>query len=180
MIATVLSGCGGGGRGVPMDDGKMNMQEAAERADFLLDGTLQAVKPGVAWSHGVTTTGNCEVTRRRVVMTQISEQRRGSFLGLVDRYWRSTGYEITAVNRSEANPAIYANSADGFELGLTFGYKGQAFLEAATPCVRKSEVAEPATPANAPRPEWPIPRPDTHDDFWSSTDALPSSSRSAL
>ncbi|WTL47050.1 hypothetical protein OG310_16290 [Streptomyces sp. NBC_01497] len=158
----------------------MDMQGAAEHADSMLDGTLRAIKPEVAWAHGVTTSGTCDVSRRRVVMTQISEQRRGAFLGVVDRYWRSAGYKITAVNRSKTFPAIYAYSPDGFELGLSIGYKGQAFLEAATPCVRQSDVAAPATPANAPRPEWPIPRPDTYDEFWSSTSALPSSSASPL
>lgn len=31
-------------------------------------------------------------------MTVVSAQRRGSLLGVVDRFWRKSGYRVTAIN----------------------------------------------------------------------------------
>ncbi|KIF75751.1 hypothetical protein QR77_21415 [Streptomyces sp. 150FB] len=146
----------------------MNMQEAASRADLMLDDTFAAIKPEVVWTHGVTTAGSCDLSRRRTVMTEISEQRRGALLGLIDRFWRKSGYEITAVNNSEEFPAVYAKSVDGFGISLSIGGKGQAFFEVATPCVEGSAVAEPTTKPNGPDYRGgPIPRPNVRSDFWS-------------
>ncbi|WP_198533732.1 hypothetical protein [Streptomyces odonnellii] len=151
----------------------MNMQEAAERADSILDATFGAIRPEVRWTHGETTTGSCDLSRRRAVMTVISEQRRGGFLGVVERFWRKSGYEITSVNTNREFPAIYARSPDGFGLRLSIAGKGQAFFEVATPCVEESDVAGPTTPANGPDYRGgPIPRPDVHDSFWSSLGGL--------
>ncbi|GAA3728783.1 hypothetical protein [Streptomyces tremellae] len=150
----------------------MNMQEAAEQADRMLDGTLDAVRPPVRWTHRPTTTGTCDVWRRRAVMTEISPQRRGAFLGVVERYWRGAGYEISSVRNSREFPAVYARSPDGFGISLTVGGRGQVFLEAATPCVRHSGVPRPRTPANGPDYQGgPVPWPNVRDDFWSSSGA---------
>ncbi|WP_219852920.1 hypothetical protein, partial [Streptomyces solincola] len=126
----------------------MNMQQAAQRADELLDATMGAIVPPVVWTHHITTMTSCSVKRRRKVLTIIAPERLGSFLGVVQRHWQSSGHRITSVNRSRDMPAIFARSPDGFQLALSVGYKGQASFEVATPCVAKSSVAAPRTPPN--------------------------------
>ncbi|WP_019889650.1 hypothetical protein [Streptomyces purpureus] len=154
----------------------MNMQEAAVRADAMLDATLSAVVPGVQWDHDTTTSGSCTVTRRRTVTTIISEQRRGNFLGVIERFWKKSGYEITGVNRDREMPAVFARTSDGFKLTVEFGYKGQAFFDVDTPCVNESDVAEPTTKPNGPAyPLGQIPTPNVHSDFWSATTPAPAS-----
>ncbi|WP_244318281.1 hypothetical protein [Streptomyces brevispora] len=155
-----LNGRGGSG---------MDMQGAAERADALLDDVLEEIRPEVQWTHGPTTTGSCDVTRRRAVMTIISAERRGSFLGLVDRFWRKSDYRIKAVNDDVDVPAIFAQTRDGFGVSLIVGGKGQAFFEVDSPCVRESGVAEPLAKPNGPSyaDAAVIPRPNIHSDFWS-------------
>ncbi|MEV0889271.1 hypothetical protein ACIOGT_20665 [Streptomyces microflavus] len=147
----------------------MNMQGAAERADQILDGVLAEVQPDVRWVHGPTTTGNCTVTRRRTVMTVISAQRRGSLLGVVDRYWRNSGYRMRTVNNHVDAPAMYAETKDGFAVSLIVADKGQVHFDVNSPCVSYSEVADSPRQATAPLdPEAEvIPRPNIHSDFWS-------------
>lgn len=156
----------------PLDDGArngMNMQEAADRADGILDSTIRAIDPEVHWTHGPSTSGSCDVTRRRVVMTVISAGRRGNFLGVVDRLWRGSGYLIISTRNDAEAPAIYARTDDGFGISLIVGGEGQVFFEADTPCVQESEVADPTTKPNTPSYEGMenIPRPNIHSDFWS-------------
>ncbi|WGP11098.1 hypothetical protein [Streptomyces sp. SH5] len=151
------------------EESRLDMQDAAMRSDAILDAVIREIRPEVRWVHGFTSTGMCEVTRRRVVMTRISEERRGSFLGVVDRFWRKSGYQMTAVNNSAEFPAIYARTIDGYRMSLSIGGEGQAFFQVDTPCVQKSEVLDSTTPATAfldPDAEL-IPRPDIHSDFWS-------------
>lgn len=164
LLCVPLSSCMNSGK--RMD---MNMQEAATHADGLLDAALGAIDPEVQWAHGPTTTGSCDVSRRRTVMTILSAERRGSFLGVVDRYWRKSGYRIKAINNSTKVPAIYAQTKDGFGVSLVIGGKGQAFFEVDSPCVKESEVAESTTPPNGPAYDdvYPLPRPNVHSDFWS-------------
>ena len=102
-------------------------------------------------------------------MTVISDGRRGSFLGLVDRFWRKSGYRIKAINNDLDFPAIYAQTNRGFGVSLTFGAEGQAFLEVDSPCVEKSDVADSTTKPTAPSYEGMenIPRPNIRSDFWS-------------
>jgi hypothetical protein len=179
-VCVMVAGCGAS-KGPGADEGarKMDMKEAAERADSILDGTLAAIEPEVKWTHGETTTGSCDLSRRRAVMTDVSVQRRGAFLGVVDRFWRTSGYEITSVNSDKNFPAIYAKSADGFGISLSIGGKGQAFFEVATPCVEESVVAVPTAKPNGPNyAGGPIPRPNVHDDFWSSKAPQPAASPS--
>ncbi|MER8088897.1 hypothetical protein ABTZ57_28240 [Streptomyces sp. NPDC094048] len=147
----------------------MDMQDAADQADKILDAVLKEVKPEVHWAHGPTSTGSCDVSRMRVVMTVVSEERRGSLLGVVDRFWRKSGYRIKAVNRDVEFPAIYAQTKDGFGVSLSIGGKGQAFFEVDSPCVNESEVKDPTTPPNGPAYEgvYPLPRPNVRSDFWS-------------
>lgn len=153
---------------------KMNMQQVAERADGILDGTLSAIRPPVHWTHGETVQGSCEVSRRRAVMTEISEQRRGSFLGVVERHWEAEGYSRLAVNESKGSPATYFETPDGFRVRLLIGGNGQAFFKVSTPCADRSSVALPASTPNGPNyAGGPIPSPTVHDDFWSATTPPP-------
>ncbi|MFD3652234.1 hypothetical protein [Streptomyces sp. NPDC058620] len=163
LLSVLLSGCVSGER-----DG-MDMQGAAERSDVILDAVLDEVQPAVRWTHGPTTTGGCEVSRRRTVMTVISPERRGSFLGLVDRFWRKGEYRLEAINNDEEFPAIYAQTQDGFVVSLRFGGEGQAFFRVDSPCVEKSEVADSTTKPTAPTYEGMehIPRPNIRSAFWS-------------
>ncbi|MET9953113.1 hypothetical protein ABZ135_16370 [Streptomyces sp. NPDC006339] len=152
----------------------MNMQAAAARADSLLDATIKAVVPEIQWTHHTWTSGSCTVTRRRKVMTIISEQRRGAFLGVVERFWKKSGYDITGVNRDQEMPAIFAKTPEGFQLTLTVGYEGQIVFRADTPCVAKSAVADPTTPPNGPaHPLGRIPAPNVRSAFWSAAAPLP-------
>ncbi|MEV2247660.1 hypothetical protein [Streptomyces sp. NPDC049970] len=153
----------------------MNMQEAAEYSDSVLDATLRSVKPEVQWAHDDTTSGTCDLSRRRTVMTIISDERRGNFLGLVESSWKQSGYKITSVNENRESPAIFARTPEGFGVSLIIGFKGQAFFEVATPCVEKSEVAEPTAKPNGPAYEGvEIPRPNVRSDFWSADTPVPS------
>ncbi|MFC8511165.1 hypothetical protein ACFU3J_22375 [Streptomyces sp. NPDC057411] len=152
----------------------MNMQEAAERADAMLDATLGAVVPEVQWAHDTTTSGSCTVTRRRTVTTVVSEQRRGSFLGVIERFWKKSGYEITGVNKSQKAPAIFARTPDAFSITVEVAYKGQVFFDVTTPCVDHSDVAESTSKPNGPAyPLGKIPTPHVHSDFWSATTPTP-------
>ncbi|MFG2173980.1 hypothetical protein ACGFMO_21865 [Streptomyces niveus] len=146
----------------------MDMQDAAEHADSMLDATFEAIKPDVEWAHGQTSSGNCDLTRRRTVMTIISDQRRGNFLGMIERYWKKSGYEITAVNSNKHSPAIFAQSPEGFAIVLNVGYEGQVFFRVSTPCVDESDVADPTAEPNGPAYEGvALPRPNVRSDFWS-------------
>ncbi|MFI8433508.1 hypothetical protein ACIGJO_07130 [Streptomyces sp. NPDC079020] len=147
----------------------MNMQEAAEHSDQILDAVFAEIEPSVRWTHGPTTTSSCAVTRRRTVMTIVSAERRGSFLGVVDRFWRKSGYRIKAINNDVDVPAIFAQTQDGFGVSLIVAAAGQVHFDVDTPCVQESEVADSTSRATAPTYEGMehIPRPNIHDDFWS-------------
>ncbi|MCP9957176.1 hypothetical protein [Streptomyces sudanensis] len=178
----VLASCGfpvgdsSGGRG---ERASLDMQQAAERADAMLDATFEAIVPEVEWTHDTTTAGSCDVVRRRTVLTVISDTRRGGFLGLVERNWKAKGYRITAVRPHKESPAVYAVSPDGFGIRLLFGYEGQAFFQVATPCVQESKVAESKTPPNGPTylPGQEIPAPNVRSPFWSAGTPAPPSVR---
>ncbi|MEE1767920.1 hypothetical protein PUR34_06910 [Streptomyces sp. JV185] len=97
----------------------------------------------------------------------------GNLLGVVDRFWRRSGYRIKAVNKNVNFPAIYAQTKDGFGVSLSIGGAGQAFFEVDSPCVEASEIAESTTPPNGPDYDgvYPLPRPNIHSDFWSADPA---------
>ncbi|MEU0405035.1 hypothetical protein ABZ318_33460 [Streptomyces sp. NPDC006197] len=173
LMSAALVGCGILG----VTGADMNMQEAADHSDAMLDKTIGTVVPEIQWTHDDTTVRSCDLTRRRTVMTIISEQRRGAFLGVVERFWKKSGYEITSVNHDKEMPAVFATSPDGFQLVLTFGYKGQAFFYVVTPCVDSSEVAAPKATPNGPAYEGvEIPTPNVRSDFWSATTPAPAPS----
>ncbi|WP_157879777.1 hypothetical protein [Streptomyces yangpuensis] len=103
-------------------------------------------------------------------MTIVSEQRRDSLLGMIEQAWKDRGYTFTHANKSRKVPRIHASTPDGYSLSVEVGGEGQFFLEAATPCLRDTDVMEPATKPNTPQRKGPFPqRPDEHDEFWSAT-----------
>ncbi|MGW8982052.1 hypothetical protein ACWGQ9_05270 [Streptomyces parvus] len=173
-LGVPLAGCGSesGARGDGVSAGKekgVDMQEAAEQSDAMLDAVLEGIDPDVQWAHGPTTTRACGVTRRRTVMTVVSPERRQTFLDRAENFWRKNGYRIKAVNKDEKFPAVYAVTRSGFGVSVSFRGKGQAFLEADTPCVKESKVAAPTAEPNGPAYEnvYPLPRPNVRSDFWS-------------
>lgn len=152
------------------------MQEAAERADEILDSTFAAIRPAVHWTHGESTEGSCEVSRRRAVMTIISPERRGDFLDVVERHWKSEGFRQTGRNRNAKSPATYFTTSDDYNVRLLIGGNGQAFFEVATPCVTKSSVPPPTTDTVGPNYAGsPIPDPTVRSAFWSATTPASSS-----
>ncbi|MFD5648402.1 hypothetical protein [Streptomyces sp. NPDC127039] len=167
-------------------DPNVNMQEAAEKADTLVYETFSAVTPSVEWTHDVSDHGSCggessglgDVTRRAVVMTKVSKERRGALLGIIERHWKKNGNKITDVSPSADFPEIYSESDDGLlRMSLVVGGEGQIFLDVQTSCVKESSVAPPATKANG-RSYYDeaIPRPNVEDAFWSSSGRLSSTS----
>ncbi|WP_432104634.1 hypothetical protein [Streptomyces sp. bgisy091] len=148
-------------------DERMNMQEAAERADSILDATVENIKPAVKWVHGETSVGSCDLSRRRAVITVISEQRRGGFLGIVERGWERAGFRRVGVNASVDSPATYFETPDGFRVRLLIGGGGQAFFEVATPCVERADVQPPPTHQGSQAVGTNIPRPNIRSAFWS-------------
>ncbi|PVC95443.1 hypothetical protein [Streptomyces sp. CS014] len=173
-LGVPLAGCGSesGSRGDGVSAGKekgVDMQEAAEQSDAMLDAVLKGIDPDVQWAHGPTTTRACGVTRRRTVMTVVSPERRQTFLDRAENFWRKNGYRIKAVNKDEKFPAVYAVTRSGFGVSVSFRGKGQAFLEADSPCVKESKVAAPTAEPNGPAYEgvYPLPRPNVRSDFWS-------------
>ncbi|MGW6718927.1 hypothetical protein [Streptomyces sp. NPDC054995] len=169
VAGVLIAGCGlmGGARNGNGALAGMDMQGAAERADGMFYATVGEIKPGIEWVHYTTTTGSCDVTRYWTVMTVVSEQRRGNFLGVVERSWKASGYRIKTVNPSKDMPAIYATSPDGFGIRVKVGYKGQAFFRVTSPCVDESKVAEPTKVATGRTYEGRPPTPNVRSDFWS-------------
>ncbi|WP_189294382.1 hypothetical protein [Streptomyces cinerochromogenes] len=112
-------------------------------------------------------------------MTIISSERRGNFLGLVERYWKKHGYAITSVRNHKEMPAIFATAPDGFQVSLAFGYAGQASFDVTSPCVTESKVTEPSRKPVDPEAFKSEGLPYLHSDFWSLKAPVPSSSPSA-
>ncbi|MCT7355117.1 hypothetical protein N4P33_23615 [Streptomyces sp. 15-116A] len=183
--ALAISGCGliGDAGNESKRETNVNMQEAGDRAEQILDGTLAGIKPAVEARRGPSSdpictdfkgdgTGTGSVTRRRYVMTIISDERRGSFLGVVERQWKKKGYEITTVREHKEMPAIFASTPEGFRISLEFGYKGQAFLDATSPCVAESRVTEAPREPLDPNSEASKRLPYIRSDFWSADKPL--------
>ncbi|MEV8453714.1 hypothetical protein AB0467_13030 [Streptomyces sp. NPDC052095] len=169
----LLTGCGVLDRSHQAEV-KMDMQGAADRADEILDGTFAAIEPPVHWTHERATEGSCDVQRSRAVMTIISKERRGSFLGVIERYWKGQGYKLLSVNTSDM-PAMYYRTPDQFNVRVLIGGAGQAFFEVATPCVNRSKVALPKAKTVGPNyAEGKTPIPNVESDFWSAKSPLPS------
>ncbi|UUY49580.1 hypothetical protein NRK68_21570 [Streptomyces yangpuensis] len=183
VLAALVAGCGPGADGGSAKGGKaMHLQQGAERADAILQETLGAVRPELKWNHGPggsagctkglagAATGTGAADRIITIMTIVSEQRRDSLLGMIEQAWKDRGYTFTHANKSRKVPRIHASTPDGYSLSVEVGGEGQVFLQAATPCLRDTDVMEPATKPNTPQRKGPFPqRPDERDEFWSAT-----------
>jgi hypothetical protein len=177
VAATGCSGSDGGVKG----NSKVDMQEAAEKADALVYRTFRAVRPPLDWTHDASDHGSCsgsdeygDVTRRAVVMTKVSDERRGALLGVIERYWKKSGLKITKVTSDKEFPEMYAETGDGLlRTGLVVGGEGQFFLDVQTACVRTSEVKAPATQTRGHSYYGKdVPRPNVTDPFWSSREPI--------
>ncbi|WP_330331839.1 hypothetical protein OHS33_20375 [Streptomyces sp. NBC_00536] len=163
----------------------MNMQQGAERADAILQETLTAVRPELRWNHGPSSESGCTNTlnkatgtgaadRSILILTIVSEQRRGALLGVIERAWKGRGYKITSMRTSPTVPALYASTPEGYSLSAEVGGEGQFRLSAATPCLTDAPVQSPTTKPNTPVRTTPYPqRPDVRDDFWSAETPAP-------
>ncbi|MFJ6073047.1 hypothetical protein ACIQFU_19720 [Streptomyces sp. NPDC093065] len=190
LALLAVAGCGTGdeGSGDTQRSSNMNMQEAADEADTLIHQTFSAVKPPVEWTHDASDHGSCggdstgmgDVTRRAVVMTKVSAERRGALLGIIERHWKKKGHKITDVNPNKEFPEIYAESGDGLlRMSLIVGGEGQFFLDVQTSCVPESSVTGPTTKGHGHSYYGEaVPRPNVDDAFWSSERPLPSPSPS--
>ncbi|MEU1281940.1 hypothetical protein [Streptomyces sp. NPDC005805] len=188
LATLVVSGCGMIGGGEKEPKGKANnvdMQQAADLVEEILNGTLAAIKPKVETKRGLSSTPLCtdfkndstgtgQVKRGRNVLTIISAERRGSFVGVVERYWKGEGYEITSVRPNKEKPAVFARTPEGFQLSLDFGREGQAFFNVSSPCVTESDVTEPSKTPIAPDSPEAKGLPYITSTFWSSDTPVPS------
>ncbi|MEY9487659.1 hypothetical protein RKD26_003453 [Streptomyces calvus] len=168
-LVLLLAGCGttGSASSSKESQSEMNLQEAANRADKILDEAFAAIKPPVEWTHRYSMPGDCYVDRDRAVMTIISAERRGSFLGVLERHWKSKGYKLVAT--SPNGLVAHFKTQDGFQLEVLIGPNGQAHLGVTTPCVEESEVAQPTSKPNGPDySKQELPAPNVKSPFWSS------------
>ncbi|MFB8244865.1 hypothetical protein ACFC5X_07395 [Streptomyces sp. NPDC055952] len=169
VLVLFLAGCGTTGSASSSKESrsKMNLQEAADRADGILDEAFAAIKPPVEWTHRYSMPGDCYVDRDRAVMTIISAERRGSFLGVLERHWKSKGYKLVAT--SPNGLVAHFRTQDDFQLEVLIGPDGQAHLSVTTPCVEKSEVAQPTSkPSGKDYSGQELPAPNVRSPFWSS------------
>ncbi|WP_331748512.1 hypothetical protein [Streptomyces sp. NBC_00648] len=181
LLLTAATGCGltSHSHSPERKPPAMNMQQGADRADVILGQTLSAIKPELRWLHGPSTDASCgddpnapegtgTVDRRIQIQTIVSEARRGSLLGIVERDWRARGYRITNVNSNKRFPSVVAFTPDNFSVEVSVGGEGQFFFSVTTPCFTRTAVAAPATRPNTAEREGQYPlRPHIHDDFWS-------------
>ncbi|MFD7491355.1 hypothetical protein ACFV8T_02900 [Streptomyces sp. NPDC059832] len=190
LMVAALAACGAGdGQNGTEGQGKkkqkaptMDMQQAGQRSETILDGTLAAIRPPVKWAYGAPVeaacstglnepTGTTTVTRSRNILTVVSEQRRGNLLGLVQRYWERQGFRIVDVNSDKDMPRIRARDAEGFTVSLDVGSIGNVSVSAGLSCAVNSAMTYPTgTPGHPGGPKAEELRPRERSDFWSSSE----------
>jgi hypothetical protein len=177
LTVVLCSGCGLVPSSPENDENvpDMNMQEAANRADAILDETINAVTPSVDWQHGIPFDGVCSsdprdlpyetgsVTRDRFITTIVSESRRQEFLAQIRSHWEGRGFVITGENPN--SQSIYASTPADFRLGVGVNTAGQVYFTIATPCFRMSEVAPPTSGPDYTGDEPPLP--SVESEYWS-------------
>ncbi|MEU1419995.1 hypothetical protein [Kitasatospora sp. NPDC005751] len=127
---------------------------AGERCEWLLQRTLDAVRPALSWRCAAPRAGarlpppgsgpadggvQWYVGRGRDIVTIISGARRGELPAMVEAGWRRRGWTITSVNACRELPGVAAVTPDGYRLALEFGALGEARLTATSPGVARSE-----------------------------------------
>lgn len=195
LLVVALAACGtsGGQNGTERQGKKeqkeqkaptMDMQQAGQRSEAILDGTLAAIRPPVKWAYGAPAEAACStglneptdtttVTRSRNILTVVSEQRRGNLLGLVQRYWERQGFRVVSVNSDKDMPRIRARDADGFIVSLEVGSVGNVSVSAGLSCAENSAMTYPTgTPGHPGGPKAEELRPREHSAFWSSSESL--------
>ncbi|WP_405897999.1 hypothetical protein OG242_11100 [Streptomyces sp. NBC_00727] len=180
LLAVLLTACQGAKE---REEPKMDMQQAGERAEGILDGTMAAMRPPVAWSYGNPSdtacssgvnepSGTTTVFRSRNITTVVSEQRRDELLKQVREYWEQQGVQDFTVHSGKGMPRIRATTADGFTVILQVGSIGNVFVEAGISCVEDSAMTYPTgTPGLPGGPDEPDLRPHEHSPHWSATGA---------
>jgi hypothetical protein len=124
----------------------MNAEQAADRVDALLDGTCSSVIPGLKWLDFEATAlqnsdsftnqpdGTAIVSRTRYLRTEISKNKLGGLLGMIERYWKKSGYTIKGMNPQE--PSFTAVTPDGFSITLSTGPVGNVYFDASSPDIK--------------------------------------------
>ncbi|MER6317189.1 hypothetical protein ABT237_26010 [Streptomyces sp. NPDC001581] len=149
----------------------MTMQQAAERADAILDATFAAVRPPVPDPPGQSG-GDAH---HRPAKGDHHGHRRGT----ARRPPRTGGAALdgsglhAARATSRDGRAAYFLTLDGFQLSVV-GWKDQPHFRVTTPPAEPSEVALPTTPPHGPDYRHKeVPEPDQFDPFWSVPQAPP-------
>ncbi|MFB8212463.1 hypothetical protein [Streptomyces sp. NPDC056010] len=178
LLTVALIGCD-----AAREEPKMDMQQAGERAEGILDGTMAAIRPPVAWSYGNPSdtacstglnepTGTTTVFRSRNITTVVSEQRRDELLKQVREYWERKGARDFTVRSGKGMPRMRARTTDGFAVTLQVGSIGNVFIEAGISCAEDSEMTYPkGTPGLPGGPDEPDLRPRQRSAYWSATGA---------
>ncbi|MGC5401386.1 hypothetical protein ACPXCP_37305 [Streptomyces sp. DT20] len=184
LLVVVLAACQGKAK---QEEPAMDMQQAGQRSEAILGGTMAAIRPPVKWVFGTPMeqpcstdlnrpTGTTTVVRSRNILTVVSEQRRGELLEQVRRYWEQQGAQEFSVKSDKNMPWIRATTADGFSLSLQVGSIGNVFVDVGLSCAEDSEMTYPAgTPGQPGGSKKEELTPREHSDFWSSGEVRRSS-----
>ncbi|NED15980.1 hypothetical protein [Streptomyces sp. SID9124] len=180
LLAVALTSCGSGkGREEP----KMDMRQAGERAEEILDGTMAAIQPSVKWGRGLTgetacdkgfsePTGTTSITRSRNVLTVVSRQRRGELFEMIRRYWERQGFRDFDIDSAEDMPRTRAKSPDGLVVVLSAGEIGNVSVTAGFACATDSPMSYPkGTPSQPGGPVKSERIPRERSPYWSATGA---------
>ncbi|MEU6016704.1 hypothetical protein ABZ826_22405 [Streptomyces sp. NPDC047515] len=191
LLVAALGACGtDGGQNATKGQSKkeqkvsaMDMQQAGQRSEAILDGTLAAIRPPVKWVYGAPAeaacstglnepTGSTTVTRSRNILTVVSEHRRGNLLGVVQRYWERQGFRVVSVNSDKDMPWIRAKGPDGLTVSMEVGSIGNVSLSAGLSCAENSAMTYPTgTPGRPGGPKAEELRPREQSAFWSSRES---------
>ncbi|WP_371629367.1 hypothetical protein OG892_14455 [Streptomyces sp. NBC_00341] len=177
LLVVVLAACQGEAE---PEEPAIDMQQAGQRAEVILDGTMAAIHPSVKWVHGTPAesacstglnrpTGTTTVFRSRNILTVVSKERRGELLEQVRRYWKQQGARDFSVFSDKDVPRIRARTTDGLAVILQVGSIGNVSVEAGLSCVEDSAMTYPTGTPGQPggsKKEELMPR--EHSDFWSS------------
>ncbi|MFB8212462.1 hypothetical protein [Streptomyces sp. NPDC056010] len=176
VLAVFLTACQAGKE---QEKPKMDMKQAGQRAEEILDDTMEAIQPSVKWVRGVAMvspcstnlnepTGTTTVVRSRNILTVVSERRRDELLKMVQRHWKKRGATDFDVHSDEKMPRIRAKTADGLTVTLDVGYAGNVYIRAAFGCAQDSAMTYPkGTPGQPGGPDEPERIPREHSSYWS-------------
>ncbi|GAA2998425.1 hypothetical protein JCM13580A_41610 [Streptomyces drozdowiczii] len=180
LLAVLLTACQGGKE---KEEPNMDMQQAGERAEEILDGLMAAIQPSVKWARGLTgetacdkgfseQTGTTSITRSRNVLTVVSRQRRGELFKMIRGHWEQQGFREFDIDSREDMPRTRAKSPDGLVVILSAGSTGNISVTAGFACARDSPMSYPkGTPSHPGGPVKSERIPREHSPYWSATGA---------